>query len=73
MRGVTLSYSVLKIYEKRSKKAPRRIVFSQRVPNPWNKLSRKEIKSKKTLGFKARFDKNKVIWKEIRRATVDRP
>merc|ERR1739840_77021 len=46
----------LKIFKKRSKKAPRRNVFSQRVPNPWNTLSRKETKSKKTSGFKAWFD-----------------
>ena len=63
----------LKIVKKRSKKAPRRNVFSQRVVNPWNKLSRKEIKSKKTSTFKKRFDKKEVIRRGIRGANAERP
>ena len=56
-----------------SKKAPRRNVFSQRVLNPWNILSRKETKLKKTSGFKAQFDKKEVIRRKIRWANADRP
>jgi len=71
-RGDPELHSGLKIFKKRSKKAPRRNVFFQRVPNPWNILSRKETKSKKTSGLKARFDKM-VIRREIRGANADRP
>ena len=72
-RGDPELHRGLKIFKKRSKKAPRRNVFSQRVPNPWNTLSRKETKSKKTSGFKAWFDKKEVIRRVIRGANADRP
>ena len=68
-RGDPELHRGLKIFKKRSKKAPRRNVFSQRVPNPWSILSRKEIKSKKTSGFNVQFDKKEVI----RRENLDRP
>ena len=43
-----------KIFKKRSRKGLRANTFSQRVVNPWNNLSKKEVKAKKTSGFKAR-------------------
>ena len=55
-----------KIFKKRSRKLQRRNVFSQRVVNPWNKLSRKEIQSLKTSSFKDRFDKNEINRREAR-------
>ena len=55
-----------KIFKKRSQKLQRRNFFSQRVVNPWNKLSRNEIQSLKTSSFKARFDKNEIDRKEAR-------
>ena len=54
-------------------KLPRSAIFSQRVPNPWNKLSRKAINSTKLSSFKAQFDKMEVIRREIRRENADRP
>ena len=50
----------LKIFKKRGKRKRRRNVFSMRVVNPWNKLKRKEVRAKKTSGFKANFDKSEV-------------
>ena len=55
-----------KIFKKRSQKLQRRNFFTQRVVNPWNKLSRNEIQSQKTSSFKARFDKNEIDRKEAR-------
>ena len=55
-----------KIFKKRSQKQQRRNFFSQRVVNPSNKLSRKEVQSTKTSSFKSRFDKKEISRREVR-------
>ena len=45
------------IYKERSKREPRRNLFSQRVVIPWNELSEKVLCSKSTLQFKIDYDK----------------
>ena len=62
-----------KIFKKRSRKLQRRNVFSQRVVNPWNKLSRMEVQSLKTSTFKARFDKKEASRREVRLRWEGRP
>ena len=61
-----------KIFKKRSRKQQRRNFFSQRVVNPWNKLSRKEVQSTKTSSFKSRFDKKEISRREVRHGRGDR-
>ena len=61
-----------KIFKKRSQKQQRRNFFSQRVVNPWNKLSRKEVQSTKTSSFKSRFDKKEISRREVRHGRGDR-
>ena len=61
-----------KIFKKRSRKLPRRNVFSQRVVNPWNKLTREEVQSLKTSSFKSHFDKKEVSRKEARQGSGER-
>ena len=56
-RGDTLRRGhTLKIYKERSKREPRRNLFSQRVVIPWNELSEKVVCSKFTLQFKIEYD-----------------
>ena len=62
----------MKIFKKRSQKLQRRNFFSQRVVNPWNKISRNEIQSLKTSSFKARFDKNEIDRREARQGRAGR-
>ena len=47
-----------KLFKKRSNKGLKANIFSQRIVNPWNKLSKNEDQARKTSGFKAHFDKN---------------
>ena len=61
-----------KIFKKRSKKGLRANTFSQRVVNPWNKLSKNEVQAKKTSGFKAHFDKNELERRRVKNERVDR-
>ena len=61
-----------KIFKKRSRKQQRRNFFSQRVVNPWNKLSRKEVQPTKTSSFKSRFDKKEISRREVRHGRGDR-
>ena len=61
-----------KLFKKRSQKLPRRNVFSQRVVNPWNKLTREEVQSLKTSSFKSHFDKNGVSRREARQGSGER-
>ena len=61
-----------KIFKQRSKKTLRANTFSQRVVNPWNKLSKNEVQAKKTSGFKTHFDKNEVERRRVRCERVDR-
>ena len=56
-RGDTLrSGHTLEIYKVRSKREPRRNLFSQRVVIPWNALPEKVVCSKSTLQFKIEYD-----------------
>ena len=51
----------LVLFKKRtSGRNRRKFMFSQRVVNPWNKLQKEEVQSKKTSNFKAKFDANDV-------------
>ena len=61
-----------KIFKKRSRKQQRRNFFSQRVVNPWNKLSKKEVQATKTSSFKSRFDKKEISRREVRHGRGDR-
>ena len=45
-----------KIFKKRSNGLIRQNTFSQRVVNPWNKLSKGEVITETTSGFKSKFD-----------------
>ena len=45
-----------KKFKKRSKGQIRQNTFSQRVVNPWNKLSKGEVMAETTSGFKSKFD-----------------
>ena len=57
-RGDTLRRGhTLKIYKERSKREPRRNLFSQRVVIPWNELPEKVVCSKSTLQLKIECDK----------------
>ena len=59
------------IYKKRNKgKAVRMNFFSQRVVNPWNKLTRGEVQANKISGFKNKFDHSE---KGRRSARENRP
>ena len=60
-----------KIFKKRSRKGLRANTFSQRIMNPWNNLSKNEVKAR-TSGFKAQFDKNELERKSVRSERVDR-
>ena len=71
-RGDPELFRGLKIFKKRARKSLRRNTFSQRVTNPWNKLTKKEVQAKKTSSFKANFDKNEVDRKMERSRWVDR-
>ena len=46
-----------KIFKERPGGVKRQNAFSQRVVNPWNKLSREEAMAGKTSSFKSRFNK----------------
>ena len=45
-----------KFFKKRSNGQIRQNTFSQRVVNPWNKLSKGEVMAETTSGFKSKFD-----------------
>ena len=47
----------MKLLKERSRREPRRNVFSQRVVIPWNALPEKVVISKTTQQFKIAYDK----------------
>ena len=55
----------LKLFHKRHKLDKRKYVFSHRVTRKWNELSREEVQSVKTSGFKEKYDKNEKERKRL--------
>ena len=47
----------MKNFKKRERRERRRNVFSQRVVNPWNHELRVVVQTRKTSGFKSKFDR----------------
>ena len=61
----------LVIWKPRSSgRARRRYTFSQRVVNPWNRLSKEEVQKIKTSAFKKKFDSKEVHRRAARRNRV---
>ena len=56
----------LKLFPKRPRLDKRKYVFSYRVIQKWNDLTKEEVQAKKTSGFKAKYDKNEKDRKELR-------
>ena len=48
----------LKLFPKRPRLDKRKYVFSYRVIKKWNELSKEEVQSVKTSGFKEKYDEN---------------
>ena len=55
----------LKLFHKSHKLDKRKYVFSHRVIRKWNELSREEVQSAKTSGFKEKYDTNEKERKKL--------
>ena len=55
----------LKLFHKSHKLDKRKYVFSHRVIRKWNELSKEEVQSAKTSGFKEKYDKNEKDRKKL--------
>ena len=59
----------LKLFPKRPRLDKRKYVFSYRVIQKWNDLSKEEVQARKTSGFKAKYDKNEKDRKDLRESS----
>ena len=56
----------LKLFPKRPWLDKRKYVFSYRVIQKWNDLSKEEVQARKSSGFKAKYDKNAGVYIVLR-------